>query len=192
MSRSDNRAFLIVIAAGIALALLMVFLGLRVEDRLGTIETQVMERAPGAEPLEKLDASPEEVAMGQTVYVPVYSHVYHDGGKELFLEVTLSIRNTDSDESIVVDSVRYHDSAGALISNYIEKSAILGPLASVDFLVERRSRAGGVGAKFLIEWVAETPVQEPIIEAVMVGKDANRAIAFVRAGVPVASQSADD
>ena len=130
--------------------------------------------------------------MGETVYVPLYSHVYYDGGKELSLEATLSIRNTDSDESIVVDSVRYYDSAGALIRSYIEKPAILGPLASIDFLVERRDRAGGVGANFLVEWVAGTPVQQPIIEAVMVGNEGNRAVSFVRAGVPVASRSAED
>jgi len=45
---------------------------------------------------------------GQTIYVPVYSHIYHDDGKKTFnLAATLSIRNTDLENPIVITFVRY-------------------------------------------------------------------------------------
>ena len=187
MSAKDNKGFFIAIVAGIVLALVLVFLGLRIEDRLGSIETRALDRAPSAAPLQKIDASPENVATGQTVYVPVYSHIYHDGGKELALEATLSIRNADPEDAIVINAIRYFDTAGVLIRDFIEKPAILGPLASADFLVDRRDSTGGVGPNFLVEWVAETPVEAPIIEAVMVGHVGNRSVSFVRPGRPIAS-----
>lgn len=185
MAESGNRTFFILIVAGIVLAVLLVHFGLRIEGRLGSIETRALDRAPTAAPLQKIDASPENVATGQTVYVPVYSHIYHDGGRELALEATLSIRNTDPDDAIVIESIRYYDTAGSRIKDYIEKPVNLGPLASADFLVERRDSAGGVGANFLIEWVAESAVQEPLIEAVMVGHVGNRSVSFVRSGHPI-------
>ena len=192
MNDKGNKGFFIAIAAGIALTGVLIALGLRLEGRLGSIETQVIERAPSAEPLQKLAAGPQEVATGQTVYVPVYSHIYHQGGRELPLEITLSIRNTDPESSIVIQSVRYYDTGGQLIKEYIESPAVLAPLASADFLVERRDTAGGSGANFLVEWVSEVLANEPIIEAVMVGTEGNKAFSFSRAGQPIADKLASD
>lgn len=140
----------------------------------------------------KLDRGLEAVATGQTVYVPVYSHIYHQGGGELPLEATLSVRNTDTDQAIVIESFRYYDTGGEMIKEDLTKPAVLGPLASADFLVESRDSTGGVGANFLVEWVAETLVNEPVVEAVMISTEGSKAISFVRPGYPiVAAEPAD-
>jgi Protein of unknown function (DUF3124) len=56
-----------------------------------------------------------KIASGQTVYVPVYSHIYHHNKQEIFeLAVTLSIRNTDLTNPIVITSVRYYNSEGKM------------------------------------------------------------------------------
>jgi hypothetical protein len=191
MTDKSHRPFFIAIAAGIALIGGLVALGLRLEGRLGTIENQVLERAPSAEPLQKIPGGPEQVAIGQTVYVSVYSHIYHQGGRELPLEATLSIRNTDPENRIVIQSVRYYDTGGQLIKDYIESPAVLAPLASADFLVERRDAAGGVGANFLVDWVSEGLVNEPVIEAVMVGTEGNKAFSFISSGHPIATEPDD-
>lgn len=47
--------------------------------------------------------------------------------------------------------------------------------------------AGGVGANFLVEWVAEVMVTEPVIEAIMVSTEGGQAFAFARPGYPIAS-----
>ena len=192
MGETGNRGFFFMIAMGIALALVLVTLGLRLERRLGTLESSMLERAPGAAPLQKLEERPEIVATSQIVYVPVYSHIYHQGGRELSLEATLSIRNTDPDHPIVIDSVRYYGTGGELIKEYLQQPAVLGPLASADFLVERRDTAGGAGANFLVQWVAEELVNEPVIEAVMVGTEDSRAFSFVRPGHPLAESTEDE
>jgi len=54
-----------------------------------------------------------KVVMGQTLYVPIYSHIYHYNSQDqvMNLSATLSIRNTDLTNSIIITSVRYYDRA---------------------------------------------------------------------------------
>ena len=53
-------------------------------------------------------ASEIQLSKGQTVYVPIYSHIYiGDRERPFLLAATLSIRNTDPDHQITVLSVNY-------------------------------------------------------------------------------------
>lgn len=46
------------------------------------------------------------IAMGQTIYVPVYSHIYHNKQEEIFnIASTLSIRNTDLTNPIIITAL---------------------------------------------------------------------------------------
>lgn len=124
-----------------------------------------------------------KAVMGQTIYVPVYSHIYYEDKKRIFnLAVTLSIRNTDLTNPVIVNSVLYHDSNGKLIRRYLEKPIQLAALASTDFFVARTDTSGGLGANFIVEWVAQTEVSEPVIEAVMIGADFQQGISFISPG----------
>lgn len=180
----------------VAVAGLVVALGalglwaIRSEQRFDRIET--LRRAPTAPPLNELRGGVHPRTTGQTVYVPVYSHVYAAGGVPRLLETTLSIRNTDVEHSIVIDSIRYYDTEGKLLKDYLEAPVILASLASTDFLVEHRDRAGGVGANFLVDWVSEATVTEPVIETVMVNVEGNRAFAFARTGYPISRYQVGD
>jgi hypothetical protein len=79
-----------------------------------------------------------KIAMGQTSYVPVYSHIYHQNTQEIFnLGATLSIRNTDLEKPIIITSVRYYDSDGKLIKQYLERPIQLDALASTDVVINR-------------------------------------------------------
>ena len=65
-----------------------------------------------------------EIALtrGQTVYVPVYSHIYSgDTERPFLLTAIVSIRNTDPRVSIVLTAVDYYDSEGKLVRKYLEK-----------------------------------------------------------------------
>ena len=55
-------------------------------------------------------------------------------------------------------------------------------LASVEFVIRRSDVAGGPGANFLIAWRGPAGVDEPLIEAVMVGQSGNAGISFTSAG----------
>jgi hypothetical protein len=108
--------------------------------------------------------------LGQTVYVPVYSHI-HLGDKPLTINLaaTLSIRNTDLAHPITVTSVKYYDGNGKFIRGYQKDPIVLPFLASKDFFIKESDVAGGIGASFVVEWQSAHPVSAPLIEAVMIG-----------------------
>lgn len=124
---------------------------------------------------------------GQTIYVPVYSHIY--GGlrtRPLDLTATLSIRNTDLAEPLAVTSVRYYDSDGKLIRTYLKKDQRIGPLATTHFIVEESDTSGGSGAKFIVQWKAKKPMTPPLVECVMITIQAGLGISFVSHGNVIA------
>jgi hypothetical protein len=133
----------------------------------------------------------EEIqSKGQTVYVPVYSHIFYRninrGSKpsKLLLSSMLSIRNIDPDQSIVVKVVRYHDTDGKLLRED-NAARTLRPLASTDVFVEFKDDAGGAGAKFIVVWESESPVHPPIIESVNTHFVGTQLTTFVSRGRPI-------
>lgn len=128
--------------------------------------------------------------MGQTIYVPIYSHIYYGDQQGIFnLSATLSIRNIDLVNPMIITSVRYHDSEGKLVKQYLERPIKLGALASTDFFVKRNDTSGGLGANFVVEWVAETEIPQPIVEAVILGTDSQQGISFISPGRVIKSQN---
>ena len=122
---------------------------------------------------------------GQTVYVPVYSHIFADDryrDRPFLLTATLSVRNTDPERPFTLRRVDYYDSEGALLQRYLEAPITLAPLASTHYIVPESEAKGGAGAKFLIEWQAPAAVSEPIIEAVMIGTKLQQGISFISTG----------
>jgi hypothetical protein len=132
-------------------------------------------------------ATTAELYQGQTLYVPAYSHIYQ-GPKavEFDLTCTLSIRNTDMSSSIEIVSVIYYDSGGELVRRYQKESVILERLSTREYIVDLDDRAGGSGAKFMVVWRAEKPVNPPLVEAVMIGTQGNQGISFTSRAQPVA------
>jgi hypothetical protein len=126
---------------------------------------------------------PDAPVQGQTVYVPVYSEVFDSESNRAFqLAATLSLRNTDRAQPIVIDTIDYYNSGGDRIVAYLDQPIQLGPLASTEVVVNRSNVAGGAGANFIVEWQAATPVSEPIIEAVMISTASQQGVSFVTTG----------
>jgi len=168
------------------------------EARLGAIEERIGSQPPRAFEPPNLEAyaakevDPSRLRVHQAVYVPVYSHIYHDGGRPYLLETTLSIRNVDPNESIYVSKADYYDTDGSLSKSKIDRLIRLKPLQTIDFLIERHDASGGSGANFIVEWLAaDKHVHAPLIEAVMVGRSGTNAIAFVRKGQPLSQLETD-
>lgn len=120
---------------------------------------------------------------GQTIYVPVYSHIY-SGDREhpFYLAATLSIRNTDPQQSITVTVVDYYDSSGKLLEKYLKTSLTLTKLASVRYIVKESDKAGGSGANFIVQWQSAVPVNPPITESVMIGTQRQQGLSFTSRG----------
>lgn len=129
-----------------------------------------------------------KTVMGQTIYVPVYSYIYHYDRKQTYnLTATLSIRNTDLTNSIVVKSVIYNNSAGLLVKKYLERPIQIAALASTNYVIDSSEVSGGLGANFIVEWVSQTEVSSPIVEAIMVGSSFQQGISWISPGKVIKS-----
>ena len=52
----------------------------------------------------------------------------------------------------------------------------------MEFVVLHGDTAGGPGANFLIQWAGPAEIDEPLIEAVMIGQSGNAGISFTSTG----------
>ena len=110
-----------------------------------------------------------KLSSGQTVYVPIYSHIYSGvKGRPFDLAATLSIRNTNTKGAITLASVRYYDSNGKLIKDYLSQPQQLLALVSTRYIIPEGDKTGGSGANFIVVWKSDQKVNPPIIEAVMI------------------------
>lgn len=126
------------------------------------------------------------LSKGQLLYVPCYSHIYHGVKTRPFdLTITLSVRNADPRRAMRITAVDYYGSDGKLIKRYLTHEAPLSPMAAREFTVEQNDTSGGSGASFLVRWRAETPVNEPVVESVMIGTANSQGISFSSRGVPI-------
>lgn len=122
------------------------------------------------------------VVSGQTIYVPAYAVAPITGdGRSLDLTTTLVIHNTDLTRPIVLTSVRYYGADGQLIADVLDAPRQLPALASADFVIGPES-GRGVGTNFIVEWVAEEPVYEPVVEALMLNASGNQGVSFISVG----------
>ncbi len=115
----------------------------------------------------------EEVSTGQSLYLPVYSHIWHGDrvGDEKsptksMVSVLVSIRNTSLKTPIRILSARYYSTDGRLLSEYLAKPATLNALGTLELFVERKESEGGSGANFVIQWDAAVATNPPMVEAV--------------------------
>lgn len=128
-------------------------------------------------------ASAQSLSSGQTIYVPVYSHIYHGlKAKPFMLTVTLSIRNTDPKNKLVITDVDYYDDHGTLVRTHLQKPKDLPPLATAEYIVYENDTTGGAGANFIIRWKSQKPINPPVVEAVMIGSSSQQGISFVSVG----------
>lgn len=124
-----------------------------------------------------------DISTGQIIFVPAYSEVhYASQNRTMELAVTLTIHNTDFEHPIIVTSVRYYDTNGQLVRDYLPQPQRLGPMASADFFVDVGDRTEGVGSNFIVEWVAEEPVSEPVVETLMVNTSGTQGLSFTSPG----------
>lgn len=139
-------------------------------------------------------SEPVATSKGQSVYVPVYSHIWHGNldskGKPQTLQLSsmLSIRNTDPDTGMTVKSVRYYDTAGKMLREFLATPAKLGPMASTDVFVEHKDDTGGSGANFVVIWNSDRPISAPIIEVVNAYFFGPHSLAFTSPGKVIAEE----
>jgi hypothetical protein len=131
------------------------------------------------------EASPINAQVRRTVYVPAYSTIrIMSGRSRVDLATTLSIHNTSRDKALVLERVDYHNSDGGLIQAYLDEPVALKPLGTIEMFVAGNDRRAGMGANFVVDWTADAPITEPVVEAVMIGTQGNATYSFISQGRP--------
>lgn len=151
-------------------------------EQTGSFSTQPSVSDTLEQSLEYANARADS-STGQTIYVPVYSHIYQQNQRTTFnLTATLSFRNADLNRSMQLTEVLYYDSDGNLVKSFVDEPLTLKPLASTSFVIEEDDLRGGVGANFIVKWQASEPLFPPVVEAVMISTTQQQGISFVSHG----------
>lgn len=128
---------------------------------------------------------------GQTLYLPVYSHVWHGDvdskgqPQQTLVSALVSIRNTDPNRSLRVTAAVYYDTHGRKLRDYVARPVVVGPMATHEIYVPRSDSAGGSGANFVIVWQAEAPANAPVVEALHLNLPSGRSISFITQARPI-------
>lgn len=126
------------------------------------------------------------LAYEDTVYVSIYSDIYSETKDVRFLlTATLSIRNTSLTDSIYINDIDYYDTNGELVQRFIEKTILLKPLQSIDYVIEENDTKGGTGANFIVNWGGNSDQLSPIFQGVMISTNGQQGIAFTTEGISV-------
>lgn len=132
------------------------------------------------------------LSYGQSLYLPIYSHLYHGDvhpktGKpsETLVSTHVSIRNTDPAMPLKVTSARYFNTDGKLLREYMAAPQTVPPLGTYELYVPRSDSSGGSGANFIIEWNADRPINPPIVEALHADIREARTLLFVTTAKPI-------
>lgn len=129
--------------------------------------------------------TPPVRSQGQTLYLPVYSHIWHGDTTSTGLQaktlvsVSVSIRNTDLTKPIRVVSAQYYDTGGKKLRNYVPTPQVIAPMGTLELFVPRSDDTGGSGANFIIVWRADQPASPPMVEGIHANLPAGRSIAFI-------------
>ncbi len=133
-----------------------------------------------------------KVVAGQTIYVSVYSHIYHEKQRRpLYLATNLSIRNTDLANSVIITMINYYNSQGQLINSFLARPIKIKALESINFFVDSTDTMGGLGANFIVKWIAEKSITEPIVETVMISTRSGQGISFICQGKVIKTVNSD-
>jgi hypothetical protein len=138
-----------------------------------------------------LAQEPPARSLGQLLYLPVYSHIWHGDVDrsglpvKALVSVLVSVRNTDPARSIQIVSAQYYDTDGKRIKEYVGTPRAIGPMGTYELFIPRSDDTGGSGANFIISWRAEAPVNPPIVEGVHANLPAGRSIAFITSARPI-------
>jgi len=118
---------------------------------------------------------------GQVLYMPIYSNIPHMEKQHYDLSAFLAIHNTDLKNRIKVTKVDFFNTDGRLVRSFISSDQQVNPLATIIFTISQKDQSG-TGANFLVEWIADQPVNEPLVESIMKDLSGNLGLSFLSQG----------
>jgi len=137
----------------------------------------------------EIESMPNNLVLNDTTYVPIYSDIYSKTKDTRFnLTATLSLRNTSFKHSIYISKVDYYNSAGEKTTSFLNKTIVLKPMQSVEYVIEEADTSGGTGANFIIIWGSKSDKVEPIFEGIMISTHGQQGISFSTKGTSISNK----
>ncbi|PKN18156.1 MAG: hypothetical protein CVU71_11615 [Deltaproteobacteria bacterium HGW-Deltaproteobacteria-6] len=118
---------------------------------------------------------------GQVLYMPIYSNIPSNYKQLHNLSAFLAIHNTDLNHQIKITKADYFNTEGIIVRSFISAEQSVKPLATIIFTISKEDQSG-TGSNFIVEWMAERPVNEPLIESVMIDLSGNLGLSFLSSG----------
>ena len=132
----------------------------------------------------KIDFSLNSYGVVGSSYLSVYSEIYSQTEHRTHsLTATVSIRNTNKTDTIILDTADYYSSKGKLIRSYLKEPIYLEPLETIDIVVSQEDREGGTGANFIFDWKTKENSSDPLFEGVMISTYGQQGLSFTTLGV---------
>jgi hypothetical protein len=128
----------------------------------------------------------EKLGVTGSFYVPAYSSVsLSEGRLRADFSVTLAIHNASESRPLVLRRIAYFDTNGKPVQSYLKEPVALKPFATIEVFIPTTDVRGGTGANFIVDWAADGPIAEPVIEALMLGGLGTGQYAFISQGRPL-------
>jgi len=124
----------------------------------------------------------DSLTSGST-YLSVYSQIYSQSQhRTQNLTVTVSMRNINLRDTVYVFKATYFDTKGKEIRSYLKKPIFLGPMETVEIVIDEIDKEGGTGANFLFDWKVAKNDNEPFFEGVMISTSGQQGLSFSTQG----------
>ncbi|MBT8272646.1 MAG: DUF3124 domain-containing protein [Bacteroidia bacterium] len=124
----------------------------------------------------------DSLTQGET-YLSVYSQIYSQTEHRTHdLTATVSLRNTNREDTIYVNKAEYFDTKGFPIRTYFDKTIFIAPMETVEIIIDEQDQEGGTGANFLFNWTIKPNSNEPFFEAIMISTSGQQGLSFTTFG----------
>lgn len=124
-----------------------------------------------------------KLVRGQILYMPIYSNIPHySDSNKIDMSAFLAFHNTDLFNTIRIQKVQYFNTKGKLVHDFLPNdSKKIEPLETVNFYIPYQDQSG-IGANFLIEWVSDSLVTEPLVESITINTIVHNSVAVLSQG----------
>lgn len=127
--------------------------------------------------------SAKDSLLNGTSYLSVYSQIYSETEHRTHnLTSTISMRNTNLQDTIYIKKAEYFDTKGNPIRTYFDEPIYIKPMETVEIVIDEKDQSGGTGANFLFQWSIKPYAHEPYFEGVMISTSGQQGLSFTTQG----------
>jgi len=123
-----------------------------------------------------------DYSTGQLIYVPIYDQIPFGQRKKQGLNILLSVRNTDAQNSITFSRIDLYDTDGNLVKQYADSDVVISPLGTFEIYIAQEEASGGSGGNFYLQWESDEKILEPYVEALLYAVSGTQSYSFNSVG----------